>query len=51
MRLLPQSLLAERFRLVLHRETKDEPIYNLVVAKDGPELGGSARNKDAGVPA
>lgn len=33
-----QNLLAERFRLKLHRETKEIPIYEITVAKNGPKL-------------
>jgi uncharacterized protein (TIGR03435 family) len=33
-----QTLLAERFKLVIHRETKDQSIYALIVAKGGPKL-------------
>ena len=35
MRPLLQALLAERFKLNLHRETKDLPAYSLAVAKPG----------------
>jgi uncharacterized protein (TIGR03435 family) len=33
-----QSLLAERFKLVLHRDKKEFPVYALVVVKNGPKL-------------
>jgi uncharacterized protein (TIGR03435 family) len=33
-----QSLLAERFKLKLHRESRSQTVYNLVVAKGGPKL-------------
>jgi uncharacterized protein (TIGR03435 family) len=33
-----QNLLAERFKLTLHRETKELPLYALVVGAKGPKL-------------
>jgi len=33
-----QTLLQDRFKLALHRETKELPIYDLTVAKGGPKL-------------
>jgi uncharacterized protein (TIGR03435 family) len=36
--LMLQSLLADRFRLTTHRETKELPVYALTAAKNGPRL-------------
>jgi uncharacterized protein (TIGR03435 family) len=33
-----QALLADRFKLVVHRETKEHPVMALVVGKGGPKL-------------
>jgi uncharacterized protein (TIGR03435 family) len=33
-----QSLLEDRFQLKLHRETKEQPIYELSIAKSGPKI-------------
>lgn len=38
MRAMLRSLLAERFKLVVTHDTKEMPIYALVVAKGGPKL-------------
>jgi uncharacterized protein (TIGR03435 family) len=37
-RQMMQTLLAERFKLALHRETRQLPTYALVVAGDGPKI-------------
>jgi uncharacterized protein (TIGR03435 family) len=37
-RLMLQNLLAERFKLTLHHETKELPMYALVVGKGGAKL-------------
>ena len=38
LRLMVQSLLADRFKLKLRQESKEHPVYALVVAKNGPKL-------------
>jgi uncharacterized protein (TIGR03435 family) len=38
LRRMLQQLLADRFKLTLHRDTKTIPIYALTVAKGGPKL-------------
>lgn len=38
MRSMLQALLAERFKFVIHHETKEMPVYALVVGKNGPKL-------------
>jgi uncharacterized protein (TIGR03435 family) len=49
-RLMLQNLLAERFKLAIHQETKELPTYALVVAKGGPKLKESAK-EDPNAPA
>jgi bla regulator protein BlaR1 len=38
LRPLIQKLLADRFQLTIHRDTKELPIYALVVGKNGPKF-------------
>jgi uncharacterized protein (TIGR03435 family) len=38
MRLKLQALLADRFQLTLHHETKEQPVYALVIGKNGSKL-------------
>jgi uncharacterized protein (TIGR03435 family) len=42
-----QALLAERFKLAVHRESKEHAVYALVVGKNGPKLKESAPDADA----
>ena len=42
LQLMVQSLLEDRFKLKAHLETRELPVYNLVVAKDGPKIKKSA---------
>ncbi|MGB9455525.1 MAG: TIGR03435 family protein [Bryobacteraceae bacterium] len=44
-----QALLADRFKLAIHRESKERPVYALVVGKGGPKMKESPA--DAPVPA
>src|SRR5262249_51168973 len=38
LRVMLQALLADRFKLVAHRESKEGPVYAIVVGKNGPKL-------------
>jgi uncharacterized protein (TIGR03435 family) len=42
LRLMMQSLLEDRFRLKLHRETRESSVYLLVATKSGPKMTPSA---------
>lgn len=33
-----QTMLAERFKVLVHHESREAPVYNLVVAKGGPKF-------------
>jgi uncharacterized protein (TIGR03435 family) len=37
-RQMTQGMLADRFKLVLHRETRQLPVYALIVGKNGPKI-------------
>ncbi|MGA8783518.1 MAG: TIGR03435 family protein [Terracidiphilus sp.] len=39
-----QTLLVERFQFAMHFETRELPIYSLVVAKGGPKLGAAQKS-------
>jgi uncharacterized protein (TIGR03435 family) len=38
LRLMVRSLLEDRFKLKMHRESKEEAVFDLVVGKKGPKL-------------
>jgi uncharacterized protein (TIGR03435 family) len=44
-----QTLLAQRFKLVVHRETKEIPAYSLVLAKSGSKLKVAAPDGKSGM--
>jgi uncharacterized protein (TIGR03435 family) len=44
-----QALLAERFKLTVHRETKEQTVYFLVAGKNGPRLKQALVADDQGV--
>jgi uncharacterized protein (TIGR03435 family) len=48
---LLQALIEDRFKLKVHGETKDSPVYFLTVAKGGPKLkAGSCITRDPNAP-
>ncbi len=49
-RLMLQALLAERFNLKLRRESKDLPVYEVTVGKNGPKMKEVAPDGPATVP-
>ncbi|MGH9421652.1 MAG: M56 family metallopeptidase, partial [Thermoanaerobaculia bacterium] len=52
LRLMLQSLLAERFKLTIRRDRKEQPVYTLTVGKNGPKLQKSKlEEKDCADPA
>ena len=46
-----QNLLAQRFHLSLHRETRNFPAFDLVVAEGGPKFQETTPGADGGAPA
>jgi uncharacterized protein (TIGR03435 family) len=46
-RAMLQTLLAERFHLRVHNETRQKPIYRMVLADKNPALGKQLRRSDA----
>ena len=50
-RLMLQTLLADRFQLKVHRVTEERPVYALVVAKNGPKLKESAPGEQSSITA
>jgi uncharacterized protein (TIGR03435 family) len=45
-----RNMLAERFKLVVHHDTKVLPVYELTVAKNGPKLKESVLNPVSDLP-
>ena len=49
LRLMLQALLADRFRLTLHREIRELPVYRLAAGKRGTKLHPSSGDGDSGM--
>lgn len=49
LRLMMQSLLADRFKLAVHQETKEQPAFLLTVGKNGPKFQASTETGEAKV--
>jgi uncharacterized protein (TIGR03435 family) len=50
-RLMLQTLLADRFHLKVHHEMREVPVYEMVVAKNGPKLQKAASERECvGIP-
>jgi uncharacterized protein (TIGR03435 family) len=47
--LMLQSLLADRFHLVIRRDTREMPVYALLVSKNGPKFK-DAHESDPNIP-
>jgi len=50
LQMMLQSMLADRFKLALHHDTRELPIYALVVAKNGPKFHESAVTAEDSAP-
>jgi bla regulator protein blaR1 len=46
LQLMIRALLADRFKLVVHNETKDSPIYALILARSDGKLGPGLKKSD-----
>ena len=46
LQLMMRALLAERFKLAIHNETKDSPIYALILARSDGRLGPSLKKSE-----
>jgi uncharacterized protein (TIGR03435 family) len=49
LRLMLQALLADRFKLAIHRQSKETPVYVLTVGKNGSKLNRSKGEGERGV--
>ncbi len=48
LRQMLQTLLADRFQLKVHRETREMPVYAMVVGKNGLKLSEAPKDRDCG---